>query len=174
MRTLASCIIPIAWWIGQEAEFPCRDLQSDFSAKKLSSGIVLVKNGPWVTTVSPFGSGQCGSCSLLGLQMVAIDQNGGFHTALDYQVQMSGIDGDARGYVADADFLVSEDWQRFTIRKQVENQIQSEWFQTSYCWHEEKLTYDICEKTHRVVPPKQRHFIWGENSEQGRFLPNKQ
>ena len=114
-----------------------------FSTCRLADGWLLVRSGPVMETLSPLGSGQCGSCPVAVLQIFTIDPEGKIATALDIDDVASGLGGQPD----ETDISVADDWSRVTLFEEHET-----WSSEDFCLvgHE----YKSCGKHERIPKPK--------------------
>lgn len=120
--------------------------RSGFSAKRLPDGSHLVKFGPAVEH-SKFGSGQCGMCPYVYMQVLRIWPDG-----------RSVLVGAASGRVgdidlADMDVQFADDWNRFTVYRLTEYGT-DKWISETRCWNGER--YVKCAESTASKPPSPR------------------
>jgi hypothetical protein len=130
-----------------------------FDAKTLGDGWTLVRTGPDMSTLSPFGSGQCGACPVVDFHVYSVSPRGEIAVALDINGTFSGF-GDAAG---NGDFAIAPDWSRITFYQEFVTYIDNgkggekdSWTATSYCLkgHE----YLKCGEEKNVKPPNPPNF----------------
>jgi hypothetical protein len=121
-----------------------------FSAHRLSDGWLLVRSGPVMETLSPLGSGQCGSCPVAVLQVFAIDPRGKIATALDIHDVASGQGGQPE----ETDISFADDWSRVTLFEEHgdEETPNETWSSKDFCLvgHD----YKSCGKHEGIPKPK--------------------
>jgi hypothetical protein len=121
-----------------------------FEAKALPDGWSLIRSGPATWTHSPFGSGACGSCEVMGLSMYAVSPQGEIVQALDITEDLSGT-----GEQPDAaDLAIAQDWRRITLYREFEGN--TNWTSTSYCL--EGHIYTECGESKQAKPPDPPNF----------------
>jgi len=121
-----------------------------FSTHSLADGWLLVRSGPAMETLSPLGSGQCGSCQVAVLQVFAIDPGGSLVTALDINDVASGQNGQPD----ENDIFFADDWSRVTLYEEHGEAAGSNatWSSEDFCLvgHE----YKSCGKQEKIPKPK--------------------
>jgi hypothetical protein len=132
--------------------------EESFDTKPLPDGWSLVRSGPSASTVSQFGSGQCGSAPVASLYMFAISPAGEISPALGFTQDL----GCSPDNPDDADLEISPDWQRITIYLQFqENESPSgitQWYSTTYCL--KSHVYKQCAEKEDATPPNPRNFTF--------------
>jgi hypothetical protein len=130
-----------------------------FDVKRLDDGWLLVRSGPDTSTRSPFGSGMCGACTEVDLNLYAISPAGEVTQAFDFDALLSGDEGQPD----DADFYVSPDWSRVTTWVDSVHYSdggndgqQDAWTSTTWCLSGH--TYKQCSEEKNVKPPDPRHY----------------
>ncbi len=130
--------------------------EKSFEARALPDGWTLVRSGPTTWTHSPFGSGQCGACPVMGFSMYAVSPQGEISSALNITEDLAG-QGDA---ASDADLAIDPDWRRITeyamFRDNTVNDPQPNWTSKTYCL--KGHTYEQCGESKSTQPPKPRNF----------------
>jgi len=130
-----------------------------FDTRTLADGWMLVRSGPDMSTQSRFGSGQCGSCPVVGFQIYAISPKGEVTLALDIHDEFAGMDGSADG----GDLTIAPDWSRVTFYKEFVTYLddgkggqKENWTSDSYCL--QGHAYKGCGKEDNAKPPKPANF----------------
>ena len=127
-----------------------------FETKTLPDGWSLLRSGPFTTTHSVFGSGQCGSCEIFGFNLFAISPQGEITSALNIDQDLSGMDGSPQA----ADLAIAPDWKRITLYRDYEsneeNDSKPNWTSTTYCL--EAHAYHQCGASKQARPPEPANF----------------
>ena len=127
-----------------------------FDALTLPDGWTLVRSGPTASTVSPFGSGACGSCTVMNFDIFAVSPRGEITSALGIYEALSV----GPGQPAEADLTIASDWKNITLYRDIVNEEQTDaaspWTATDYCL--EGHTYKQCGESKQVQPPDPPHF----------------
>lgn len=133
--------------------------QQYFQAKALSDGWLLVRTGPDMSTLSPFGSGQCGAFPVVDFHIYAISPKGDIVSALDINDAFTGFNDQATG----GDFDIAPDWTKITFYESfgsdsgtAANGESESWRATSYCL--QAHTYAKCGEDKNVKPPDPPNF----------------
>lgn len=143
--------------VAKASTFPVE--QQYFEAKALSDGWLLVRTGPDMSTLSAFGSGQCGACPVVNFRIYTISPKGEMTSALDINDVFSGGAGEA----SDGDFAVVPDWKKITFYESFDNAAGEEnesWKATSYCLQDH--TYAKCGEDKNAKPPDPPNFKLNE------------
>lgn len=119
-------------------------------AKVLGDGGVLVKSGPYSTTLSAFGSGMCGLCTVANLDFYTISPDGKAGKALELDSLVSGDPGQPIG----VDFTISPDWKLVREYEQFEGK--SGWISKKYCFDGD--TYKKCGGSPDAKPPSPPNY----------------
>lgn len=135
--------------------------QQYFEAKALSDGWLLVRTGPDLSTLSPFGSGQCGACTVVDFHIYAISPKGEIATALDINDAFTGLNDQATG----GDFAIEPDWKKVTFYESFGGDSSADgenesWKATSYCL--QGHSYAKCGEDKNVKPPDPPNFKFDE------------
>lgn len=129
---------------------------TNLATKTLPDGWTLVQSGPFTTTLSPLGSGQCGACPVMNFTMFAVSPTGDIASALDVGPVLSG-EGDNPDA---ADLTIDPNWQRITAFFETTDYTQtpapSNWTSTTYCLVAH--TYKQCAASDKATPPNPPHF----------------
>ena len=149
------CGPDLAWQKGKLIKPSKFDVEKKyFEVKPLDDGWLIVRTGPDMGTLSQFGSGQCGACPTVNLQMYAISPDGEASLALVISSVLSGF-GDQP---ADADFTIAPDWSRITYfvdtAADSENAQSDTWSSTTFCLAGH--TYNKCGAAKNTTPPNPR------------------
>ena len=122
-----------------------------FEAKTLPDGWSLIRSGPFTTTHSSFGSGQCGSCQIMGFDLFAVSPHGDITSALNIDQDLSGMGGSPQA----ADLTIAPDWKRILLYMEFEDDQQNDpetiWTSTTYCL--EGHTYQQCGTSKHAKAP---------------------
>jgi hypothetical protein len=118
-----------------------------FEAKTLPDGWSLLRSGPFTSTHSRFGSGECGACEIMGFNLFAVSPQGDITSALDIAQDLSGENGQPQG----ADLAIDPDWKRITLYREFEA-----WTSISYCL--EGHAYKQCGKSKLAKVPEPANF----------------
>ena len=148
----------LAWRKGAQIKRSKFDADSThLDIKTLPDGWSLLQSGPFTTLHSAFGSGQCGSCPIMNLDLFAISPTGEISSALNLDQDLSG---EGENSPDAADLTISPDWQRITAFFGTTDDSQpgtaSKWTSTTYC-----LTghvYKQCATSDKATPPNPPHF----------------
>ena len=129
--------------------------ESQISVRSIADGHLL-RSGPTLGTLSPFGSGQCGSCPTADLTVyhlspetgITVAFHGGFTIASPTQ-----MDGDIR---------ISPDWTTVTVYSARSSSAGTEvWSSQRYCLAGSK--YEECGSGPPGEPPKPRQVVFSTN-----------
>jgi hypothetical protein len=153
------CGPQLAWAKGELARSSKFHVEKQyFTTKALPDGWTLVRTGPDVTTLSPFGSGQCGACPVVDFHVYAISPTGDITPALDIHDDFTGApNGPDNG-----DFAIAPDWSRITFYEQAESSDDASsgqdahWSATSYCLQGHQ--YAKCGEEKNAKPPNPPNF----------------
>jgi hypothetical protein len=122
--------------------------------RRLQNGGHLLKSGPTFGTLSPLGSGACGSCATADLTIYHLDPTSGITVAFRGDLLIdppSTTDGDIR---------VAPDWQSVTVFRATGDENGKEtWSSKRYCLS--GTHYMACGENPHVVPPVSRSIQWG-------------
>jgi hypothetical protein len=136
---------------------------TNLGTKTPPDGWTLVQSGPLTTTLSPFGSGECGACPVMNLDLFAISPTGDITSAFNLDQVLSG-EGDNPD---SADLTLTPDWQHITAFFETTDYAQtpavSNWTSTTYCLSAH--TYKQCASSDKATPPKPANFpeLRGDN-----------
>jgi len=102
-----------------------------FDTKMLPDGWVLVQSGPYITLHSAFGSGQCGACEIVNLNLYAISPDGTASRALQIEQDMSGEGNQP----SNASLYLAKDWSKLILERIYDDSITPDAPNTSvtYC-----------------------------------------
>jgi hypothetical protein len=124
--------------------------EKHLEVKALPDGWSLLRSGPTESTHSAFGSGQCGSCPILGFDIFAVSPGGEISAALQIDQDLSG-EGDQPG---NAYLTVDRDWKRIILYREFDDDnvgdAKSNWTSTTYCL--EGHGYKQCGESKAVTP----------------------
>ena len=130
-----------------------------FATRMLSDGWTLVRTGPDMSTQSTFGSGACGSCPVVDLDIYAIPPTGEIAKALSINDEFTGDENSPSG----GDFAIARDWSRVTFFEDVVTYIDNgkggqndNWTATSYCL--DGHAYKQCGVENNAKPPNPPNF----------------
>ncbi len=110
---VAICGPSLAWRKGdvvKRTKFSLDD-EKDMAVKPLPNGWALVGSGPYSTTLSRFGSGQCGACEIAHYDVFAISPQGEITQAATIEQDESGENGQPNG----AEIKRSDDWKKIML-----------------------------------------------------------
>lgn len=120
-----------------------------FKTKSMPDGWTLVRSGPSESTLSSFGSGQCGSCPVIDFDVFAISPKGEITNSLFIHDNLGGIPSE--GHPVEADLTITRDWKHVILYLETEG-----WSSTTYCL--EGHAYKECGQAKKVQPPNPPHF----------------
>ncbi len=128
-----------------------------FEAKTLPDGWTLIRSGPTASTLSPFGSGSCGACTVMGFDVFAISPQGEITSALDiYEALGVGSNGSS----LEADLTIPPDWKQIILYREIIGETQTDsatpWSSITYCL--EAHAYKQCGESKQAQPPDPPHF----------------
>jgi hypothetical protein len=122
----------------------------------LPDGWSLVRSGPYTSTHSPFGSGQCGACEIMGMDIFAVSPTGEITQALALDQDLSGQDGNPQA----ADLDLSPDLKRVTLYLETidyeAKDAKAQTTSTTYCL--EGHTYKECGSNGHAKMPRPARF----------------
>lgn len=118
-----------------------------FQAKAMPDGWTLVLSGPTASTLSTFGSGACGACTVMDFNIFAMSPKGATKTALALHETLTGS-GDNPAAV---DLTITPDWQQVIFYRDTDS-----WTSTTYCL--EGHLYTQCGQAQQAEPPSPPHF----------------
>lgn len=140
--------------ISTHSEFSVKEKY--FEAKVLPDGWTLIRSGPDTWTLSQFGSGQCGSCPVMGFNLYAVSPKGEISSALKIEKDLSG----QGGLPGNADLAIDPDWKRITLYLTFDdyeaNDPKPRSTSTTYCL--EGHAYKQCGKSEHANPPEPANF----------------
>ncbi len=129
------------------------DSQKFFEARKLSDGSILIKEGPRVF-FSYYGSGQCGACPRVLLNIIHID------TRNKIASKAYVYEGMTQTQISDIDIHVPDDWKTVTIfEEHVDRGNGGEnrpWSKSDYCLDLTAGEYNACGNQDLSLPPAPR------------------
>lgn len=134
------------------------DAREYFETRKTPDGSILVKEGPRVF-YSYYGSGQCGACPRVLLNIYSIDAGTG---KISHAFHYEGV---TQSESNDIDIHVSESWDAVTVfeehrsydtERKAEN---SRWTATEYCFNRTAASFGECGKKDPSPPPPHRVLI---------------
>ena len=129
--------------------------EQHFATKTLADRWTLLRSGPSTSTLSPFGSGECGSCLVLDFAIYAISPSGEITKALDLSQGLTGPPNQPSG----ADMTIAEDWSRVILYLSGTNEEEygaSSWKSVAYCLNSH--AYKQCSEAKNVQPPNPPHY----------------
>jgi hypothetical protein len=136
------------------------DLPDFVTSRRLATGDVLVKAGPRVMS-SYFGSGQCGACPRVALEVFHLSRATGEIT------QSLSFFGIAEPENTDIDVVVSPSWSEITIFEGKTdfdvNPPRMRWKATTHCFRAAKKVYEECRAAENVRPPSPRRVDPSKN-----------
>lgn len=128
--------------------------ESHLEIRSLPNGAHLLKSGPTVGILSPFGAGQCGSCTTVALTISYLSPETGITVAFDEQVVMDRI--------SDVDIRTSPDWKTVTVYS-AETDVspgknaKDQWSSKRYCLSGSR--YEQCGGGPASAPPEPRQVL---------------
>lgn len=132
------------------------DLPDSVAARRLSPNEILIKAGPR-TFSTYYGSGQCGACARVSLQLFHVDRASGALTpAFSYR-------GIAEFDVSDIDVELSPDWREVTVFEgrldPSDDSTRTTWHATTHCYRPATRTYELCRDRDDIAPPAKRRVV---------------
>jgi hypothetical protein len=128
-----------------------------FETKTLPDGWTLVLSGPTASTLSSFGSGECGSCPVMDFNIFAISPQGEISKALGIHENLGGY---GEGQTREADLTIAPGWKQIILYLDIVDSQQADntspWSSTTYCL--EGHVYKQCAESKQVQPPDPPHF----------------
>jgi hypothetical protein len=136
--------------------FPFVVDEKTLEVRALGDGWLMVRSGPSASTVSAFGSGQCGACTVANLNLYAISPEGEATPALELTPALG-----ATGNSPDAvDFDIAEDLTKVTEYDEAPSGDDANanpgWSSTTYCL--QAHVYAQCGTAKDVKPPSPPHY----------------
>jgi hypothetical protein len=125
--------------------------EDELSLRAVGPGAHLMKVGPVLGTLSPFGSGQCGSCPTASLSMFFLDPSRGIAEAFDEWVMRGSEE-------TDGDIELSPDWKTITVYRAKGLGAQVIWTFERFCLVGAK--YQQCGSGPSGPPPTPRQISW--------------
>jgi hypothetical protein len=124
--------------------------------RELPDGDLLLKEGPRIW-YSPFGSGQCGACPRVSLELYRIDRESvSVHPMFAYY----GVDQWSGDPEAGIEIEVSDDWQTVTVYQGTFDYDTdpgvARWTAAIHCVPEGSDRYEVCEERDPVPPPERK------------------
>jgi hypothetical protein len=117
--------------------------EEGFDARRTTDGKIMIKEGPEVW-LSEFGSGQCGACPRMQLEILALDSNLNLITLLD----LGDTIGGPLEFSSSGEMTVSPGWSQVVEYGQDETQT---WSSVTYCL--KSGFYTECGRKVGVKPP---------------------
>jgi hypothetical protein len=147
----------LAWRTGSTIRQTKFDLDGErFEAKTLPDGWTLIRSGPSASTVSPFGSGACGSCTVMKFDIFAVSQAGEVTSALAFYEYLTG----SGEQPSEADLTIVPDWKQIILYREIMDETQTDsatpWTSTTYCL--DGHLYKQCGESKQAQPPDPPHF----------------
>jgi hypothetical protein len=125
--------------------------EDELSLRAVGPGAHLMKVGPVLGTLSPFGSGQCGSCPTASLSMFFLDPIRGIKQEFDEWVMRGSEE-------TDGDIELSPDWKTITVYRAKGEGKQAAWTFARFCLVGDK--YQQCWSGPSGPPPTPRQIRW--------------
>lgn len=126
--------------------------EQHFAEKTLEDGWTLLRSGPSTSTLSAFGSGECGSCLVLDFAIYAVSPSGEITKALDLNEQFTGPNAPDG-----ADMTIAEDFSRIILYLTGEEDYgASGWKSVTYCLNSH--AYKQCGEAKNAQPPNPPHY----------------
>ncbi len=144
------CGPSLAWRNGtviKRSDFVIHEKYLD--TRKLSDGWTLLRTGPDVATLSPFGAGQCGACPVMSFNVYAISPQGEIASALDLDETYSGFGDQPQA----GDLAIAPDWSKITLFRQ---SMEEKWSSVTYCL--DGHAYKQCAESKEAKPPDPPNF----------------
>jgi hypothetical protein len=130
--------------------------EDHFEAKTLPDGWTLLRSGPSPSTVSRFGSGQCGACLVMDFDIFAVSPQGEITSALAIHETLTSSEGQPSA----ADLTIAPDWKQIILYRQImdpkQTDVTRQWISTTYCL--EGHAYKQCGESKQAQPPDPPHF----------------
>ena len=114
-----------------------------FDARRTPEGKLLIKSGPQAWW-SEFGSGQCGACPHMRLQILELDANLNLIVLLNLDDTVGGLSP----FASSGDVTITPDWSRVVEYGLDENDV---WTSVEHCYT--GATYQECGRKTDVKPP---------------------
>jgi hypothetical protein len=129
------------------------DAADRIQLKTLDTGDVLMKDGPRAWG-SYYGSGQCGACPRVGVDVYYLDKSSG---TISPAIQHAGIsEADSN----EEDITVSADWSTIEILDGTttykNDQPVTIWKATTHCYRANRRVYEPCGQRENIGPPARR------------------
>jgi hypothetical protein len=125
--------------------------EDELSLRAGDRGTYLLKVGPVIATLSPFGSGECAACPTARLSMFFLDPIKGITQAFDEWV-MRGNDE------TDGDIELSPNWKIIIVYRAKGLGVQAAWTFARFCLVGDK--YRQCGSGPSGPPPTPRQIRW--------------
>jgi len=161
-KTLTSgaivCGPDLAWRNGSTITRTQFDVDGEhFEAKTLADGWTLIRSGPTASSLSVFGSGACGSCTVMGLNVFTVSPQGEITSALGIHEALTGVEGQP----SEADLTIAPDLKQIILYRgiieQTESDTATQWSSTTYCLGDDHA-YKLCSESKPAQPPDPPHF----------------
>jgi hypothetical protein len=130
------------------------DVTDSLTTRRLANGDLLVKAGPRVF-YSYYGSGQCGACPRVSLEVYHLDHASGAITAAFSSFDVAEPD------FRDVDIIVAPDWSEITILESSTTFAATPvttWRSTTHCYRAPRHVYEECRHRDLPGPPATRHL----------------
>ena len=141
---------------GLTKQWPFEVDEKTLDVRVLPDGWLLVRSGPWASTISAFGSGQCGACTVANLDFYAIQPIGYAGPALE----LSPAPGAGGEQPYAVDFDIAPDWSKVTEFDETtdpnDEKTKPTWNSTTYCLTSH--TYTKCAEAKDVKPPNPPNY----------------
>jgi hypothetical protein len=134
------------------------DVADSLTTRRLANGDLLVKAGPRVF-YSYYGSGQCGACPRVSLDVHHLDQASGAITPAFSHFDVAEPD------FRDVDIAVTPDWREITIFESsttFDATPVTTWRSTTHCYRAPRHVYEECGHRDLPGPPPRRHLRFPE------------
>jgi hypothetical protein len=97
------------WMYAFDEKFAPAIDENHLETRDLADGAHLLKSGPTLGTLSPLGSGQCGSCPTADLTIYHLSPATGITVAFEEQLVLDGQ------HTEDGDIQIAPDWRTVTV-----------------------------------------------------------
>lgn len=124
-------------------------------ALPLPDGWTLLRSGPTASKLSAFGSGACGSCTVLSFDIFAVSPHGESTRSLALSESLTGYGGQP----SEVDLTIAPDGKQIILFRAIPDPDQpdsSPWSSVTYCL--ENHAYKQCGESPVAEPPNPPHF----------------
>lgn len=117
----------------------------------MPDGWTLLRSGPSPSTLSRFGSGQCGACLVMGFDIFAVSPQSEITSALGIHENLTGDEGQPSA----ADLTIAPDWKQIILYREImdpkQTDVTTPWTSTTYCL--DGHVYKQCGESKQAQPP---------------------